>query len=329
MEGIHNGILDAMNKGRRVDIDVQNITAYGKRNSWYGTVEVSSEGIKGGEMAHAMSLGKIIMEQDFFKDMNDRTTKFKISNSLKLEIEVVSEKSVKKEIIQVPPPNKHKPFDKIITTPQSLIESIYSLLEKLAIFDYSYESNNLPKNGIYFFYEDGEKCEINGVVTDRIVRVGTHQADDRFRDRIRNHYRGNKNSSVFRTHVGSAIINRDEIVNVNINEWMKHMTPTNKNIEELINEVFKEKFRFRCISVQSKDERLYMEERLIATLSRWNYPPSNRWLGHFAEREEIRSSGLWNVKDTHSQNIMREEDLTILKEKINSLTLLNQYSLGK
>lgn len=327
MGGIHNGILDAMNKNRRVDIDVRNITAYGKRNSWYGAVEVSSEGIKGGEMSHAMSLGKIIMEQDFLKDMNDRTIKFKISNSLELEIEVVSEKSVKKEIIQVPPPNKHKPFDKIITTPQSLIESIYSLLEKLPMFDYSYEPKNLPKNGIYFFYEDGEKCDINGVITDRIVRVGTHQADNRFRDRIRNHYRGDKNSSVFRTHVGSAIINRNKTLSININEWMKHMTPTINDIEELINEAFKEKFKFRCISVQSKDERLYIEERLITTLSHWNFSPSNHWLGHFAERKEIRSSGLWNVQHIDGQNIMNEQDLTILKEKINSLTLLNKYSL--
>ncbi|GAI06267.1 unnamed protein product, partial [marine sediment metagenome] len=54
----------------------------------------------------------------------------------------------------------------------------------------------MPENGIYFFYEDTEKCEISGVVTDRIVRVGTHpRKNNRFKARIREHYRGNKNDS--------------------------------------------------------------------------------------------------------------------------------------
>lgn len=331
MKEIYDGIMESMSEDRTVNIDVQNITAYGNRNSWYGTVEVSSEGIKGGEMAHALSLGKMIVRQDFMTDMKDAKIKLIISKTLKLEIEVNGKKSLKgqmqKKIKQPIIPYKHPSVDIITTPPNLLLERIYSLLDNLPMFDYLYEPNNLPKNGIYFFYEDGELCEINGKITERIVRVGTDKADDRFRDRIRNHYKGNKNSSVFRKHVGSAIINKNKPRNIDISEWMKPMTPTSNDIEELINLTFKEKFRFRCIYVQSENDRLYLEKRLIATLSHWNYSPSSHWLGHFAERKEIQNSGLWNVQHINNQNIMKEEDLTFLKEKIDSKRTLNQYSV--
>jgi len=320
MKEIQNGIVEeAVKKGMTINLDIHDITEYGMRNSWYGTVDVSPEGIKGGEMAHAMSLGKMVMKQNFFKNMNDIWIRFKISNSLNLEIDVVSEpitpvESEKKETMVTS--RKSESIDKIITTPQTLIETIYSLLGTLQVYDCSYKPSNLPDNGIYFFYEGGEQCEINGKVMERIVRVGTHNSDNRFRDRIRNHYKGNKNSSVFRTHVGSAIINEKRLRNIDINEWMKHMTPTNNDIERIIDDIFKEKFKFRCIPVQSKKDRLYLEERLIATLSHYNFTPSDRWLGHFAERKEIRNTGLWNVQHINSQNIMNKEDLINIKDII-------------
>lgn len=213
----------------------------------------------------------------------------------------------------------------MITAPQTLIETLYSLINSLRVYDYSYEPSELPENGIYFFYEEGEKCEVCGDVMDRIVRIGTHTSDNRFRDRIRNHYRGNKNSSVFRTHVGSAIIKKNGLPNIDINEWMKHMSPTSQTVENLIDETFKGKFRFRCISIPSKDERIDLEERLIASLSRWNYPPSDQWLGHFAEEQEIRKHGLWNVQQINSQNTLNDQCLAVLKERANLTRMPNRH----
>jgi len=77
MKEIQNGIVEAMKEGRAINLDIHDITKYGTRNSWYGTVELSPEGIKGGEKAHAMSLGKMIMQQYFFKNMSDIWIKFK------------------------------------------------------------------------------------------------------------------------------------------------------------------------------------------------------------------------------------------------------------
>jgi len=186
---IKKGILKAANTNRTVILDVRNLTAYGTRKSWYGSVEVSSAGIKKGEMAHAMALGKLISKQGFFKDMGATKIKFKITNSLKLEINAICEQPEKMTEVRTLTSNKHIPLDSTTTPSQSLLEKIYSLLEKLPLFNYSYELKYLPKNGIYFFYEDGEQCEICGKITDRIVRVGTHRANDRFRDRISNHYK--------------------------------------------------------------------------------------------------------------------------------------------
>lgn len=329
MKEIQNGIVEAVKKGMSINLDIHDITEYGMRNGWYGTVDVSPEGIKGGEMAHAMSLGKMVMKQNFFKNMNDIWIRFKISNSLNLEIDVVSEpitpvESEKKETMVTS--RKSESIDKIITTPQTLMETIYSLLGTLQVYDCSYKSSNLPDNGIYFFYEEGEYCKINSKVMERIVRIGTHKSDNRFRDRIRNHYRGNKNSSVFRTHIGSAIITKNRLKNIDINEWMKHMTPTNNDIERIIDDTFKKNFKFRCISVQTKNERLNLEEKLIATLSHYNFTPSDNWLGHFAERKEIRSSGLWNVQHINSQNRVTEQDLAFLKEKINTARRSDLYT---
>jgi hypothetical protein len=62
-------------------------------------------------------------------------------------------------------------------------------------------------NGLYFFYEDGETSghSLNG----RIVRIGNHhRKQDGLKKRLNMHYRGSKNSSVFRKFLGGAIMRR-------------------------------------------------------------------------------------------------------------------------
>ena len=77
-----------------------------------------------------------------------------------------------------------------------------------------------PRQGVYFFFEDGETRVENG--TSRVVRVGTHglSPTDRttlwgrlrqHRGRIsgRNPGGGNHRASIFRGHIGTALIQRD------------------------------------------------------------------------------------------------------------------------
>jgi len=68
---------------------------------------------------------------------------------------------------------------------------IHSLAASLPCYDSSFKRKDIPANGIYLFYEKGENRSDG---TPRIVRVGTHVADGRLPDRLRNHYRGNRYS---------------------------------------------------------------------------------------------------------------------------------------
>lgn len=62
------------------------------------------------------------------------------------------------------------------------------------------------RDGIYLVYEQGETY--HGMP--RIVRVGTHTAPGRLRQRLRDHFvKEDRNSSIFRKNIGKALLNRD------------------------------------------------------------------------------------------------------------------------
>ena len=77
---------------------------------------------------------------------------------------------------------------------------------------------NWPLRGIYFFFENGEpRSKKKGL---RVVRVGTHalklNSKSTLWGRLRQHrgtseYKGNHRGSIFRLHLGSAIINREKL----------------------------------------------------------------------------------------------------------------------
>lgn len=99
MNEIQKGIHDALNNKSSVIIDVDDIKAFGKRNSWYGIIELFHKGYSKGEMAHMLSLGKMIIRQPFYKKLfedNDSFVTLKIKDSLKLEVN--SGKNAKRKI---------------------------------------------------------------------------------------------------------------------------------------------------------------------------------------------------------------------------------------
>ncbi len=59
-------------------------------------------------------------------------------------------------------------------------------LEQITVIKFPFKLEDLPENGIYFFYEDGEIWG-HGGIKPRIVRIGTHK-DGNFRSRIKEHY---------------------------------------------------------------------------------------------------------------------------------------------
>lgn len=89
MDKIHNGILRAISKNEAVKIDVSEIKLFGKRESWYGIIYLDSDGYKKADMAHARSLGKLLVNQDFFDkifEQNNVKIQLKITDDLNLVI---------------------------------------------------------------------------------------------------------------------------------------------------------------------------------------------------------------------------------------------------
>lgn len=184
----------------------------------------------------------------------------------------------------------------------SLTERVHHLLLSLPRRSYQTPLTKLPENGIYVFFERKEMAPCYGQLRDRIVRVGTHTADGNLRSRIRQHYgqvnalAGNKNGSVFRMHLGAALMSRADPNDSRLGPWYIHMAPSYPEVEATVSQTLRDNFTFACFKVDTKAERLLIEEGLIALLAQF---PSGRhshtWLGRYSPREKIRRSGLWNT----------------------------------
>ena len=73
-------------------------------------------------------------------------------------------------------------------------------------FPFAQQASEIPKNGIYVIFENGEKFHR----FDRIVRVGTHTGDGQLRSRLNQHFvKENKNRSIFRKNIGRCMLNEE------------------------------------------------------------------------------------------------------------------------
>lgn len=84
---VKNLLDEAKQHGRSKQIDVNGLVDFGDRKYWYGTVVVSKSGAKS-EMAHATSLGNVILKSTIMKSFENATFRLRISNDLKLDAEL-------------------------------------------------------------------------------------------------------------------------------------------------------------------------------------------------------------------------------------------------
>ena len=201
-------------------------------------------------------------------------------------------------------------------------KQIHETLEPLP--KYLEPVTDLPRNGIYFFYERGEPC--SHTRKPRVVRVGIHGERTTLRKRLKQHYRLNREGSVFRKHIGTALLRRRGLPDEEITEWRKGRRSLRwsdfKDTEVEVSRLLRSKFFFRDISVDSVDERKALEEKLIASLAACpECSPSEGWLGRFAWSERVRRSGLWNSNHVESENRMDANDLKRLKQLVRQMYL--------
>ncbi|CAB4785713.1 unannotated protein [freshwater metagenome] len=178
-----------------------------------------------------------------------------------------------------------------------------------------------PVRGVYFIFEPDE-MRADGV-TQRVVRVGTHAlgaSSSTLWGRISQHRGvpggstpggGNHRGSVFRRHVGSAILASGDwpssiaatwgVGNNATQETKKMEYPLEVAVSQRIGEM-----SVICLPINDPPSRASLrgivERGAIGLLSRATREsldtPSLTWLGRSSDRESIRSSGLWNVNHT-------------------------------
>ncbi len=174
-----------------------------------------------------------------------------------------------------------------------------------------------PERGVYFFLDALERRE-DAAAPYRIVRVGTHAlksgATSTLWGRLSQHRgtgsgMGNHRGSVFRKHVGLALLDREGVEHPTWGVGAaadRHVVEGERELEERVSAYLA---RLLVTVLPVLDEpgptsmRGYVERNAIGVLTR-HYTPgaaptpgssSAAWLGRHARPHAVRASGLWNV----------------------------------
>lgn len=234
---------------------------------------------------------------------------------------------------------------------------LHEELERLPLIRFPFDIHALPKNGIYFVYEQGEHWGHGGDHS-RVVRIGTHK-DGNFHARIGEHFLLDESKmnfdatrpaprerSIFRKHIGRAMLNRDQ--DPYLSTWEIDFTSRasrdrygslrdvvkEKQVETEITRLLRESFSIRFIVMDRQAERMGasgLERRLIGTVAQCGQcRPSSTWLGHSSPKLQIRSSGLWLIQHLAAP-ILQAADCQALTEAVASTRewIDKQHSMTK
>ncbi|WP_298289157.1 hypothetical protein [uncultured Lutibacter sp.] len=178
-------------------------------------------------------------------------------------------------------------------------------------------------NGLYVLFEKGEKY--NGF--DRIVRIGSHDGNDRLIKRLGNHFNSKKHrGSVFRKHIGRCFLN------IAKDNYLEHWNrPFKSKVEKEVHgkfvdleyeKIYEEKvtehihnnLSFAIIpKIYDREKRDRIEEGLISSLNQSEKKiSSENWLGNSHPDKRIRNAKIWNIEYLKHQPL----DLKEFKELI-------------
>ena len=229
------------------------------------------------------------------------------------------------------------------------VNEFYSLMSELErgcggkrLLSQCNKAGGWPDRGVYFFFENDELREDG--VSSRVVRVGTHglrPSKTTLWGRLAQHKGniggsmpngGNHRGSVFRLHLGSALlaagdwpdtIGRSWAVGANASKEVRQAEyPLEQNVSQRIGSM-----PFLWVGVDDEPSRLsdrgVIERGAIATLSNLGRDPidspSAGWLGRSSPNARIRESGLWNVN--HVDEVANTTWLDVLANWIGESTI--------
>jgi hypothetical protein len=176
-----------------------------------------------------------------------------------------------------------------------------------------------PQRGVYFFFEEGELRRCTAAL--RVVRVGTHALRTGSRTTLWNRLSqhkghaegahpggGNHRGSIFRLHVGDALLNKS-VYSTEIRQTWGRGSNADRPTRDLEYALEKDvsayigRMPFLWVGVDDPpgpgSDRGVIERGSVALLSSFRQPAidpaSPHWLGLQSTRQEIRESGLWNI----------------------------------
>ncbi|MCW6160470.1 MAG: hypothetical protein LVQ95_05305 [Candidatus Micrarchaeales archaeon] len=218
------------------------------------------------------------------------------------------------------------------STNDDACKRLHQELGLLKVVKWPFDLEDLPENGVYFFYEEGESWG-HGGEEPRIVRIGTHK-EGNFKSRVREHYvfdegkldfnkdqPAPKERSIFRKNIGRALLAKEKDNYLKVWE-IDYTTKENrkkfgelrniekeKDLEKRISRILRERFSFKYITVNGERDRMGssgIESELIGTVSRCRKcRPSKDWLGLYSPKKGIRNSGMWLVQHLGSSPLDR------------------------
>lgn len=188
----------------------------------------------------------------------------------------------------------------------SVCEFLHLEISKLPRFRYGFSLEDIPANGLYFLFEEGELAH----GAERIVRVGTHTGQNNLPKRLKEHlYTPNKDRSVFRKHIGRSILTRRgdpflatwdlDLTSRKARDLYAHRIDNIRlsEVEREVSDYISTKFSFSVLPLEKKSDRLWAETGLLSAISVCERcRASSHWLGLCHPNSIIRESGLWNVQ---------------------------------
>ncbi|QDL91372.1 hypothetical protein FDP22_05955 [Paroceanicella profunda] len=180
-------------------------------------------------------------------------------------------------------------------------------------------SANIPANGIYAVFEVDEEAHGGN----RIVRIGTHTGQGNLRGRLIEHLlKPNKDRSIFRKHVGRAIL--AERNDPALDQWNLKLTRRKARaehghrvdplkmtaVETEVSQKLRARMSFAVLPLSGgKEDRLAWEKRMLSTIAACpDCRPSPIWLGLWHPDPRIGRNGLWNIQGFRGE-VLSEDDV--------------------
>jgi hypothetical protein len=202
---------------------------------------------------------------------------------------------------------------------RNIVLELHQLFNEQRRFSFPFKEfkKEIPKNGIYIIFENGEKYN----AFDRIVRVGTHTGNNQLLSRLNQHFvKENKNRSIFRKNIGRCFLNKEKpsyllLWELDITSRVDKEKNINlldlafeKELEKKITEYVQSNLSFCVLPFDTKEERLFWESKIASTLAKvGEIKPSGNWLGNHSTKDKIKRSGLWQVNELYNEGLTEVE----------------------